>query len=95
MRVVHEKKYLGDLFSDDMKNKKIIKEKTNKAIGIVNKIVTSLNERPYGVHSFKAAKLMRESMLLGSILTNSESWINITNKDLDNLENLTQCSKGK
>ena len=29
---------------------------------------------------------MRESMLIGSILTNSESWINLTNKDLDNLE---------
>ena len=34
----------------------------------------------------KASKLMRESMLIGSILTNSESWINLTNKDLDNLE---------
>ena len=55
MKIVHEKKYLGDIFSDDMKNEKIILEKSNKAIGVVNKIVTSLNERPYGVHTYKAS----------------------------------------
>ena len=29
---------------------------------------------------------MREGLLLGGLLTNSESWINITNKDIKNLE---------
>ena len=52
----------------------------------MNKITNSLHERPYGVHTYKAAKLMRESMLIGSITTNSETWINLTKKDLDNLE---------
>ena len=52
----------------------------------MNKITNSLKERPYGVHTYKAAKLMRESMLIGSISTNSETWINISKKDLDNLE---------
>ena len=33
---VHEKKYLGDILSDDMKNQKNLKDKTNKAVGIVN-----------------------------------------------------------
>ena len=80
MKNVHEKKYLCDIFSADTKNEKNIKEKTNRAIGIINKISTSLNERPYGNHHFKAAKSMRESMLLGSILNNSESWTNITQK---------------
>ena len=29
---------------------------------------------------------MREGLFLGGLLTNSESWINITNKDIENLE---------
>ena len=48
MKQVSEKKYLGDVISSDGKNEANIKERTNKAIGNVNKIVASLNERPYG-----------------------------------------------
>ena len=39
-----------------------------------------------GRHTFRAASIMRQSLLLGSLLNNSESWINITKKDLDDLE---------
>ena len=86
MKNVFEKKYLGDIISSDLKNKKNITDKTNKGVGNVNKILTSLNERPYGRHTYKAAKLLREGMLLGSMLTNCESWINITESDLKDLE---------
>ena len=86
MKNVTEKKYLGDIFPADTKNEKNIKEKTNRAIGIVNKITPSLIERPYGKQNCKAASLMRESMLIGSMLNNSESWINISKTDLENLE---------
>ena len=41
MNTVHKKKYLGVIISDDMKNHKNIKEKTNRAVGIVKKISTS------------------------------------------------------
>ena len=64
------------------KNNSNIKNRTDKAHGNINKIVTSLKERPYGKHHFKAAILMRQGMLVGSMLTNSESWINITKKIL-------------
>ena len=81
------KKYLGDIISDDMKNIKNIKEKINRGVGIVKKILTSIIERPYGRHTYKAAKLMREGMLLGAMLINAESWINMTQKDIEALEN--------
>ena len=58
-------------------------------MGSVNKIVSTLTETPYGKHEFKAAKLMREAILISGLLTNSESWINITKQDLDKLEHLT------
>ena len=63
-----------------------IKEKTNIVIGIVNKILTSLHERPYGRFNFRAAKIMRESMLVGSLLNNSDSWINLNKTNMNNLE---------
>ena len=69
-----------------MKNIQNIREKTNRAVGIVNKITTCLIERPYGKHTFSAALLMRESMLIGTLLNNSESWINLTTKDIESIE---------
>ena len=55
-------------------------------MGNINKIFTTLNERPYGKHYFKAFRLMRESILLGGMLTNAESWINLTQKNIEELE---------
>ena len=86
MKDVDKKKYLGDIVANDGTNALIIKDKTNKAMGNVNKIVTTLSERAYGRHTFKAAKLMREAILVSGLLTNAESWINITKKNLEELE---------
>ena len=86
MKNVQEKKYLGDLVSSDLKNIKNIQERVGKGIGNVNKIISTLVERPFGKHNFSAAKLMREGLLINSLLTNSESWINISEKDIENLE---------
>ena len=86
MKDVPQKKYLGSIISNSMGNKCNITEKTNRAVGIVNKIETTLNERPYGKYSFKAAALMREGLLLASMLNNSESWIDVTKQDIENLE---------
>ena len=45
-----------------------------------------LKERFYGKHNFKAAMLMRQGVLVGGMLTNSECWINVTKKDIEDLE---------
>ena len=86
MQTLSEKKYLGDIISDNGTNKANIRERTNRATGTVNKILTILCERPYGKHYFKAAKLMREAMLVNGMLGNSESWINITKQDIEDLD---------
>ena len=74
------------MISADGKNDSNIRERTNKSIGNINKIISSLNERPYGRHFFRAYKIMREGLLLGGMLTNSESWINVTTKNIEELE---------
>ena len=73
MKTVDDKKYLGQIISKDLKNEKNIKDKTNKAVGNVNKIITTLNERPFGKFTFKAASLMRDGVLISSLLNNAET----------------------
>ena len=53
MKNVNNKKYLGSIISNDMGNKVNIVEKTNRGVGFVNKIQTTLIERPYGKYTFK------------------------------------------
>ena len=60
MKEVSDNNYLGDIISDDGKNQKNIKDRTNKSIGNINKIVTTLTERPYGKFNFKSYRIMRE-----------------------------------
>ena len=86
MSEVKETKYLGDVIQNNGSNKSNIKKRTEKAHGNVHKIVTSLKERPYGKHYFKAAMLMRQGMLVSSMLTNSEGWINLTKTDIEELD---------
>ena len=52
----------------------------------MNKIVTTLNERPFGAYTFQAAKLMRDGILISSLLNNAETWTNLTQKNVSELE---------
>jgi hypothetical protein len=63
-----------------------IESRTDKAYGNIDKIISTLQARPLGRHFFKAFKLMREGILLGGLLTNSETWINISKKNIELLE---------
>ena len=62
MKEVNHKKYLGQIIQSDGRNEINIKDKTDKAVGNVTKIITSLTERPYGKHTFKAALLMIQGL---------------------------------
>ena len=55
--------------------KDLKKKKTDKGVGIVNKKLLSISERPFGKHTYKTALIMREAMLIGSMLTNSKNLI--------------------
>ena len=63
-----------------------LKKEQIRVMEVLSTLVTTLNEHHYGKHQFKAAMLMRGGMLVGGILTNSECWINITQKDVQKLE---------
>ena len=81
-----EEKYLGVLISKDGKNIKNIKERVAKGIGIVKRILLILDSIPLGKHYFEVGMLLRDSLLISSILYNAEAWYNISNTELDLIE---------
>ena len=83
---VEEEKYLGDVISRDGKNIKNFKARVNKGTGIVNKIMNMLDGIPFGQFYFEVALILRNSLLVSSMLCNSEAWYNITNSELNFLE---------
>ena len=95
MKNVEDKKYLGQILSKDLKNDKNIKHKLNNSNGNVNKIITTLIERPFGKFTFQAATVMRNGILIGSLLNNSETWIHLTKKNIEEIEKPDKVLKDK
>ena len=58
----------------------------NKGTGIVRKILTLLDGIPFGKYHFEAGVLLRNSLLVSSMLFNSEAWYNVSKSELDLLE---------
>ena len=90
MGQVNEANYLGDILSNDGKNSKNIKDRISKGMGIITQIMNILESVSFGEHYFEIAKLLRETMFINGILTNSEVWYNLSIGDIKELE---QCDK--
>ena len=73
MKEKHEEKYLGDIISKDGRNLKNIKARINKGKGIARKIHNILEGVPFGQLYFQVAILLRKSLLVSSLLCNSEA----------------------
>ena len=86
MEEAEEEKYLGDIIDREGKNIKNIKSRVNKGKGIVKKILNILETIPFGKLYYSVAIILRNSLLVSSVLCNSEAWFNITKKELDLLE---------
>ena len=86
MEELSNEKYLGDIISQDGRNYKSIKARLNKGRGIVKKILNILNSIPFGKLYFQIAMILRNSLLVSSVLCNSEAWFNLTNTDLNMIE---------
>ena len=83
-----EEKYLGDVISTDGRNIKNIKTRILKGKGINSRILTILDGIPYGQFYFEVAILLRNSLLVSSMLTNTEAWYNITKSEMELLETI-------
>ena len=83
-----EEKYLGDIISVDGRNIKNIKARVAKGKGINSRILSILDGIPFGQYYFEVALILRSSLLVSSMLCNSESWYNITKAEINLLESI-------
>ena len=83
-----QEKYLGDWISSDGRNIVNIKARVAKGQGIVNQIIATLKNLPIGRRYFEVGLILRDSLLVSSLLFNTEAWYNITNAELCLLESI-------
>ena len=83
---VENSSYLRDIIQSNGKINLNIKARTDKGRGAVNQISQLLDNLCLGKYHFEAANILRASLLLSSLISNSESWYNVTGKDIINLE---------
>ena len=88
MEDTEEEKYLGDIISKDGRNLKNIKARVNKGKSIVKRILDILDSMPFGKLYFQVAILLRNSLLVSSVLCNSETWFNLNKAELELLESV-------
>jgi hypothetical protein len=69
---------------------KNIAARTNRGIGTLNQIVSILDDICFGKYFFKVAMVFRNSLLLSSLLTNAESWYNLSDNDITELEKIDE-----
>ena len=88
MEEKQEEKYLGDVIATDGRNLKNIQKRVTKGKGIINRIFTILEGVPLGRRYFEIGIILRDSLLVSSMLYNSEAWYNITKSELELLESI-------
>ena len=86
MKTSESEKYLGSLITTDMNLKQTIETRANSAIGVNSQIMSILNAVSLGSHFFTIAKVLRESMLINTILVSSEAWYHTSEQEIRKLE---------
>ena len=101
MSHIESERYLGQILSSDSKNTKNISNQRNLGIGIQNRIIQMLEKMSGGAFHFEIFEILRNALLISSILSNSKAWYGVTQSDTDQLEqvdemllrNLFLCSR--
>ena len=85
-----EQLYLGDLVAANWRHDKNILRGHNRSIGIIDQIMDILNTTYFGRYYFEVALVLLSSLLLSSILLNSEAWVNLTQNNIRSLEKIDE-----
>ena len=91
MGQVNHDTYLGDIVSHDGSNKLNVRSRIGKGLGKISDIMNILETVSFGTYIFAIAMTLRESMFLNAILTNADVWYNLTNSEIEELEELDRC----
>ena len=85
METKQEQICLGDIISADGKHIENVQHRKNKGLGTISQIMDILDTVYFGKYYFEVALVLRSSLLLSSLLLNSELWVNLTDKDIRGL----------
>ena len=88
MKKVKEDTYLGTMISDSCDNNKKMEKTINKGIGITSTIMAMLKEISFGHHYLDIATTLRDSIFVNGFLWNLETWYDIKEQDLKQLEKI-------
>ena len=80
---------LCDMETVDFESKNIAVRK-NRGIGVVNQVMAILEEICFGKYHFQVAMILRNSLLISSLLTNAEAWYNLSNAEVTDLEKVDE-----
>ena len=73
-----------------MKINENIRSKISNGMGAISNILNILREVSLGEFYFEIALLLRQTIFLSTVLLNSEAWINLTAKNIEDLEKIDQ-----
>ena len=82
---INSERYLCQVISSDSSNTNNITKQRDKDIGIQNEIIQMLEKMPGGTFHFELAVILRNALLISSILSNSEVWYGLTKEGLSNV----------
>ena len=81
-----KEKYLGDFIDSTGTITSTIEDRKYKGYAMAAEIISILDEIPLGQHRMEIGLLLRQAMLINSMLFNSEAWHSIREKDVKMLE---------
>ena len=81
-----KEKYLGDFIDSSGTITSTIEDRKYKGYAMAAEIISILDEIPLGQHRMEIGLLLRQAMLINSMLFNSEAWHSIREKDVKMLE---------
>ena len=85
-----EEKYSGEILTNSGDIIANIRARRSRGIAVVNQICSIIEDICLGHYLFEALVTLRGAMLINSMLSNSEAWYGIKEKDLKELEKVDE-----
>ena len=90
MKKVTEWKYLGDVLNSNAKCDSNIKDRAGRGAGAADQIIQMLSDLCLGKYYFQSAIILRTSLFLASLISNAEAWVNLSPKNISDLEKIDE-----
>ena len=68
----------------------LTKERIKRRLGAVTNINQTLKDLCLGRYFYEAAMILRDSLLLSTLFSNSEAWVNLSKKNIEDLESVDE-----